>query len=97
MEHLQTGFLLMAVGMTTVFLILLLVIQLGKGLAALVNRYAPEEGGGAKKQAPGSGQAAIPVPKEEESSNRATVVAILSAVGLATGGRGKVIKIEKQP
>ena len=32
----------MAVGMTTVFAILLIVINLGKGLILLVNKYAPE-------------------------------------------------------
>ena len=33
----------MIVGMTTVFAILLIVINLGKGLIVLVNKYAPEE------------------------------------------------------
>lgn len=37
--------------MTTVFIILLIVINLGKGLIALVNKYAPEETTG-KKQPP---------------------------------------------
>ncbi|MDR1880123.1 MAG: OadG family protein [Tannerellaceae bacterium] len=96
MEHLRTGFLLMAVGMTTVFLILLLIIWMGKGLTALVNRYAPEEGG-AKKEPPNVGLASGQETKAAESGGKATVVAILSAVSLATGGRGKVIKIEKQP
>lgn len=43
MENIETGLLLMVVGMTTVFAILLIVINLGKGLIALVNKYAPEE------------------------------------------------------
>ena len=43
MENIETGFLLMVVGMTTVFAILLIVIYLGKGLIVLVNKYAPEE------------------------------------------------------
>lgn len=43
MENIETGLLLMVVGMTTVFAILLIVIYLGKGLIALVNKYAPEE------------------------------------------------------
>lgn len=37
--------------MTTVFIILFIVINLGKGLIALVNKYAPEETTG-KKQPP---------------------------------------------
>lgn len=43
MENLNTALLLMVVGMTTVFAILLIVIYLGKGLILLVNKYAPEE------------------------------------------------------
>ena len=43
MENLNTALLLMVVGMATVFAILLIVIYLGKGLIALVNKYAPEE------------------------------------------------------
>ena len=40
MENLNTALLLMVVGMATVFAILLIVIYLGKGLIALVNKYA---------------------------------------------------------
>ena len=43
MENIETGLLLMVVGMTTVFAILLIVINLGKGLIVLVNKYTPEE------------------------------------------------------
>jgi len=43
MENIETGLLLMIVGMTTVFAILMIVIYLGKGLIVLVNKYAPEE------------------------------------------------------
>lgn len=43
MENLNTALLLMVVGMATVFAILLIVINLGKSLIALVNKYAPEE------------------------------------------------------
>ena len=48
MENIETGLLLMIVGMTTVFAILLIVINLGKGLIVLVNKYAPEEIKGAE-------------------------------------------------
>lgn len=43
MENLNIAFMLMIVGMATVFAILLIVINLGKLLIALVNKYAPEE------------------------------------------------------
>lgn len=88
MENIETGLLLMAVGMTTVFAILLIVIYLGKGLITLVNKYAPEEVTG-KSMTSGS-QAT----KSNTLSGQETA-AIVSAVSLATQGLGKVIKIEK--
>ena len=81
MENLNTALLLMVVGMATVFAILLIVIYLGKGLIALVNKYAPEEVSSAKPAA--SGPAAIP----------ANVMAAISAA--VTEGKGKVAKVEK--
>ena len=49
MENLNIALLLMIVGMATVFAILLIVIYLGKGLIALVNKYASEEVAPAKQ------------------------------------------------
>ena len=71
--------------MTTVFAILLIVINLGKGLIVLVNKYAPEE---------------IIVKKTATSTpavgiTNQTTAAIVSAVSVMTGGKGKVVKIEK--
>lgn len=84
MENLNTALLLMMVGMTTVFAILLIVIYLGKGLIALVNKYAPEEVVPAKAAA--SSTAAIP-------GN--ILAAISAAVTVVTQGKGKVSKVEK--
>ncbi|MCD8177245.1 MAG: OadG family protein [Tannerellaceae bacterium] len=87
MENIQQGLLLMVVGMTTVFLILLLVIYISKGLIAFVNKYAPEEAV-QKKPVQTVAQAIEAVPA-------ATTAAIVSAVSTLTGGKGKVTKIEK--
>lgn len=84
MENLNTAILLMIVGMATVFAILLIVIYLGKGLIALVNKYAPEEVTPAKTGA--SGPAPIP-------GN--ILAAISAAVTVVTQGKGKVAKVEK--
>lgn len=84
MENLNTALLLMMVGMTTVFAILLIVIYLGKALIALVNKYAPEEV--APVKAGTSGQAPIP-------GN--ILAAISAAVTVVTQGKGKVSKVEK--
>ena len=84
MENLNIALLLMIVGMATVFAILLIVIYLGKGLIALVNKYAPEEAALAKQAANAS--AAVP-------GN--IMAAISAAVTVVTQGKGKVAKVEK--
>ena len=73
--------------MTTVFAILLIVINLGKGLIVLVNKYAPEEII-VKKQVTPQRQPAAGITNQ-------TTAAIVSAVSVMTGGKGKVVKIEK--
>ncbi|MBQ8673079.1 MAG: OadG family protein [Bacteroides sp.] len=85
MENLNTALLLMVVGMLTVFAILLIVIYLGKGLIALVNKYVPEEEAPAKKTAQ---QGPAPIPAH-------IMVAITAAVGVVTHDKGKVVKVEK--
>lgn len=84
MENLNTALLLMVVGMSTVFAILLIVIYLGKALIALVNKYAPEEVTPAKAGKDGS----APVPAN-------IMAAITAAVTVVTQGKGKVTKVEK--
>ena len=75
--------------MTTVFAILLIVINLGKGLIALVNKYAPEEVV-VKKQA-----AVRTTEAQAGNISGKTTAAIVAAVSMVTGGQGKVTKIEK--
>ncbi|ADV45007.1 OadG family protein [Bacteroides helcogenes] len=84
MENLNTALLLMVVGMATVFAILLIVINLGKGLIALVNKYAPEEA------VPSKVAANVPAPIPGN-----IMAAINAAVTVVTQGKGKVAKIEK--
>lgn len=85
MENLNIAFLLMLVGMATVFAILLIVIYLGKGLIALVNKYAPEESVPAK---PAAANAPAPIPAN-------IMAAITAAVSVVTHDKGKVTKVEK--
>ena len=85
MENLETAFLLMVVGMATVFVILLIVIYLGKLLISLVNKYAPEEVMSVKQT---SSQAPVPIPGN-------ILAAITAAVNVVTQGKGKVTKVEK--
>ncbi len=83
MENLNIALLLMVVGMATVFAILLIVIYLGKGLVALVNKYVPED-------IPASNAEGKPAPIP------AHILAVINAaVNVATHGKGKVAKVEK--
>lgn len=73
--------------MTTVFIILLIVICLSKGLILLVNKYAPEEVI-VRKQV-------VTSQVTGRSLNYQETAAIVSAISVVTGGQGKVVKIEK--
>ena len=85
MENIETAILLMVVGMATVFVILLIVICLGKLLIPLVNKYAPEEVVPVKREA---SQGPAPVPGN-------ILAAITAAVNVVTQGKGKITKVEK--
>lgn len=83
MENIETGLLLMVVGMATVFLILLIVIWLGQTLISVVNKIAPEEE--PKKKPVASAPA----------TDAGAMDAIKAAVDILTAGKGQVIKVEK--
>lgn len=85
MDNIGFGLLLMIVGMTTVFLILLTVIFLGRLLIAVVNRIAPEEAN-VKKSASTSSKTIV---------DNNTMAAIKAAVNIVTAGKSKVVKVEK--
>ena len=86
MSNLGTGFLLMGVGMVTVFLILLIVIYGSQWLISIINRIAPEEGRPVRSSSGGSAGA---VPPEV----RAVLEACVSEV---TSGKGRITKITIQ-
>lgn len=85
----ETGFVLMGIGMTTVFTILLIVIYLGKGLIAFVNKYVPAE----EPAQPPRTTSLSATPANAISET--TLAVIISAVSTATQGKGKVIRVEK--
>jgi oxaloacetate decarboxylase gamma subunit len=85
MENIQIALLLIIVGMTTVFAILLIVINLGKLLIYLVNKYAPEEDVPVKQT----------VNEEQTSIPKNILEAITATVNVVTSNKGKVAKVEK--
>lgn len=74
----------MVVGMSTVFLILLIVIWGGKLLINAVNRIAPEETAAPKKAA--AGTAAV---------DAGTMAVLQQVVSQITGGKGTVSSAKK--
>ena len=83
MENLEFALMLMVVGMATVFVILLIVIYLGKGLITLVNKVAPEEASRKK------------LSNVSSTADAGAMDAIKTAVEILTAGKGQVVKIEK--
>ena len=75
---------LLGVGMLTVFLILFLVVFLGNIIIRFVNRFVPQ----AQTVAP----APAVIPSAVDPKKMAAIVA---TVQIVTGGKGKVVNVEK--
>ena len=90
-ENLYTALVALLVGMLTVFIVLSLVVLTGRVLIFLINRYFPikeqESFSIAKKS---SSQKKQPI-----AIHPTQLVAIITAVEIATNGKGKIRKVEK--
>lgn len=86
MENLGLALQLMVVGMITVFIILMIVIQLGKWLIQIVNKMASEEVASPKTQAAQSAKVAV---------DAQTLSVIQAAVAQITGGTGSIKNVER--
>jgi oxaloacetate decarboxylase gamma subunit len=84
-EQYQTAFMLLTIGMITVFLILFLVVLISKLMILVINKYFPEVVVIGKKGAETS----------PEMMDPARISAIVTAIDIMTGGKGHVDKIEK--
>lgn len=83
-EGFSTAFMLLAVGMITVFTILALIVLFGNILISLINKYLPEQ-----KIGRIVGQAA------QGSIDPKKMAAIVSTVDVVTGGKAKVTSITR--
>jgi oxaloacetate decarboxylase gamma subunit len=92
-EEYRMAFLLLLVGMTTVFLILILVVTFGRLLIRLVNNYLPEEAKPVVEAVLRTTAVKPAVSFNQLEGSKLS--AIIAAVDLTTGGRGKITKIEK--
>ena len=87
MQNLGLGFLLMGVGMVTVFAILLIVIYGSRLIIGIVNKVAPQE----QKASAGGVAASL-----RASGPDSTTMAVLSAaVAQLTAGKGKITNVTK--
>lgn len=83
-ESINTGLLLLMVGMSTVFVVLGIVIYTGKGLILLVNRIPVSQHSELK---PPDAHIADP--------SGAKIAAITAAVHTVTAGKGQITHIER--
>ncbi|MDR0954511.1 MAG: OadG family protein [Rikenellaceae bacterium] len=83
MNSFSDALMLMAVGMGTVFIALLLIIFCSRGLIAVINRWFPE-------------QEVAPVVKKAAEIPAKTLAAITAAINIATNGKARVEKVEKK-
>lgn len=93
-ENLQEAFIILAVGMITVFIILALVVFTGQILIRITNQYAPPSL--QKEISPPP----IPIKNENKSSVSSGVdtrklAAIIGVVEHLTNGKGRIENIEK--
>lgn len=84
MENLTEALSLMGIGLTTVMLVLLLIIGVGKLLIYLVSKYIPEEQ-----------PAAVVAPKSNNAVDTNVANAINLAISKLTNGKMKAEKIER--
>lgn len=82
MNSMSEALMLLGVGIATVFIVLLLVIFCCRGMIALINRWFPEK-------------AAAIAQKVSDVVPDGVIAAITSAVNMASGGKAKIVKIEK--
>ena len=76
--------LIMGLGMTTIFVILMLIVWIGRALIRLVNHYSPVPESPAQIES-----------IETNTISPKTVAAIVSTVAYVTGQKGKITHIEK--
>lgn len=86
MENINTALTLLAVGMGTVFLILLFIIYFSTFLIKIINKYIPEQ---VKEKTLKTTRNIITVQPK-------IIAAISTAINVASGGQMKVSKIEKK-
>ena len=82
-SNFSQAWVLLGIGMITIFFILSLVVISGNFLIRMVNRYAPEA------------KPSTPFTSSNKGISPEKVAVIVSAVDILTSGQGKVSRIDK--
>lgn len=93
MNNINEAFLLLAVGMSTVFVILLFIINMSRLLILAVNKFSPEVKPEASKLEVSPQVSGIGTTRTVSSQK---IAAITVALNLATEKKVSILKIEKQ-
>lgn len=96
-ENLSEAFIILAVGMITVFIILSLVVLTGQILIRITNRYAPPSPiKNSENSSHIQSSSTTPLASHPTSTfNKKKLAAIVGAVEHLTLGKGRIEKIEK--
>ncbi len=87
-KPIDRAFMLLGVGMITVFTVLALVVLIGNVLIAFVNRFIPEPVKTAR-------QVRKNVLQAQETITKKQIAAMVAAVDIVTGGKGKIVSVTK--
>lgn len=90
-DALSEALLILAVGMITVFAILGLVVLSGQVLIRITNRFIPD----VQVVKPTRSVHRSPMVKKSTAIEQKKLAAIVAAVEVVTGGRGRIEQIEK--
>ena len=89
--QLQTAFIVLLIGMGTVFLVLFLIVQIGQLLIKLVNKYSANP----PRKVSRSSIQDNAFQKNNPSINPAKLAAITAAINITTNGQASIIKVER--
>lgn len=91
-SELQTGLLLLLVGMITVFTVLGIVVVTGKGLVVLLNYTGKDI---EKKFNPTTNKPARVGTPSKESTDKRKIAAVIAATMITTKGKGQIREIQR--
>ena len=87
-NNIEMAFMLLAVGLSAVLLVLAIIVVFGKYLILAINKFSPDEINVEENKQKPQAAANFIIPSS-------TIEAITSAINTVSGGKSKIIRIEK--